>query len=144
MRSQLLNLDFYKKWCQDIFGTWPYVSRVNNEYGGLNITEPKLIMTNGDEGNHLLMCRSMEMGKLSISLQILNLYQSDPLWQLRSLRWFKSTKLKRCSWSCRCSNIWDGQCQEMDQGALGFPAGLIYRNAYLVNALKSYINWIHL
>lgn len=34
--------------------------------------------------------RSMEMGELSVSLQILNLYESDPLWQLRSLCWFKN------------------------------------------------------
>lgn len=32
MRSKLLTIDFYRKWCEDIFGqnTWPFVSRTNN------------------------------------------------------------------------------------------------------------------
>jgi len=52
MRSKMLTIDFYRAWCEDIFGTgtWPYISRVNNEFGGLNIVADNLIMTNGDEG----------------------------------------------------------------------------------------------
>lgn len=31
MRSLMLSIDFYRKWCDDIFGqdTWPFVDRVN-------------------------------------------------------------------------------------------------------------------
>ena len=31
MRSKMLTIDFYRAWCEDIFGygTWPYISRVN-------------------------------------------------------------------------------------------------------------------
>jgi hypothetical protein len=52
MRSLKLTLDFYKEWCSDIFGegTWPYVSRVNNEFGGLSIKASNLYLSNGDEG----------------------------------------------------------------------------------------------
>lgn len=55
MRSKMLTIDFYRAWCEDIFGygTWPYISRVNNEFGGLNIVADNLIMTNGDEGNFI-------------------------------------------------------------------------------------------
>ena len=49
MRSRLLNLDFYKAWCQEIFGTWPFVTRVNTEFGALNLNVNNLIMTNGGE-----------------------------------------------------------------------------------------------
>jgi len=47
----MLTIDFYRAWCEDIFGygTWPYISRVNTEFGGLNIVADNLIMTNGDE-----------------------------------------------------------------------------------------------
>lgn len=50
MRSRMLTIDFYRKWCEDIFGqgVWPYVSRVNNEFGGLDLNTDNLIMTNGD------------------------------------------------------------------------------------------------
>lgn len=50
MRSKLLSLSFYQKWCEDIFGSgsWPYVDRVNIEFGGLDIMSDNLIMTNGD------------------------------------------------------------------------------------------------
>ncbi len=46
----MLTIDFYRAWCEDIFGygTWPYVNRVNNEFGGLNIVADNIIMTNGD------------------------------------------------------------------------------------------------
>ena len=49
MRSRMLTIDFYRKWCEDAFGlgTWPYVKRVNNQFGGLNIVANNLIMTNG-------------------------------------------------------------------------------------------------
>lgn len=52
MRSKMLTIDFYRVWCQDIFGNdiWPYVDRVNNEFGGLQIAADNLFMTNGDEG----------------------------------------------------------------------------------------------
>lgn len=57
MRSKLLTLDFYRKWCEDIFGkgSWPFVDRVNNEFGGLDLNVNNLIMTNGDEGNSYIM-----------------------------------------------------------------------------------------
>ncbi len=49
MRSRMLSIDFYRKWCEDIFGlgTWAYVNRVNNQFGGLKIVADNLIMTNG-------------------------------------------------------------------------------------------------
>lgn len=55
MRSKMLTIDFYRAWCEDIFGSgaWPYVKRVNNEFGGLNIVADNLIMTNGDEGRYI-------------------------------------------------------------------------------------------
>lgn len=39
MRSKLLTIDFYRKWCEDIYGnnTWPDVDRTNNEFGGLKL-----------------------------------------------------------------------------------------------------------
>ncbi len=50
MRSKMLTIDFYRTWCENIFGAgvWPYVERVNYEFGGLNIVANNLIMTNGD------------------------------------------------------------------------------------------------
>ena len=52
MRSKLLTMDFYRKWCEDIYGkgVWASVNRTNNEYGGLHIDASNLIMTNGFEG----------------------------------------------------------------------------------------------
>lgn len=49
MRSKLLTIDFYRKWCEDIYGvgTWPNVARTNNEFGGLHLQATNLIMTNG-------------------------------------------------------------------------------------------------
>lgn len=37
MRSRMLALNFYQKWCEDIFGQgiWPFVERKNIEFGGL-------------------------------------------------------------------------------------------------------------
>ena len=57
MRSRMLSIDFYRKWCEDIFGlgTWAYVNRVNNQFGGLDIKATNLIMTNGDEGKTMLI-----------------------------------------------------------------------------------------
>lgn len=54
MRSKLLTIDFYRKWCEDIYGpsVWPFVSRTNNEFGGLALLATNLYMTNGDEGTH--------------------------------------------------------------------------------------------
>lgn len=71
MRSKMLTIDFYRAWCEDIFGqgTWPYVARVNNEFGGLGIVADNLIMTNGDEGNFVFNERSLEMGKPSEVVQ---------------------------------------------------------------------------
>jgi hypothetical protein len=65
MRSRMLTIDFYRKWCSDIFGvgTWPLVDRVNRQFGGLSIKASNLIMTNGDEGKHANKRRSMEMGE---------------------------------------------------------------------------------
>lgn len=52
MRSKMLTLDFYRKWCEDIYGigVWPSVLRTNSEFGGLKIDASNLIMTNGYEG----------------------------------------------------------------------------------------------
>ncbi len=57
MRSKMLTIDFYRKWCEDIYGTstWPSVLRTNIEYGGLHMRATNLIMTNGDEGIFPLM-----------------------------------------------------------------------------------------
>lgn len=57
MRSRMITIDFYRKWCDDIFGQnmWPFVNRVNNEFGGLNLNTNNLIMTNGDEGTFCLI-----------------------------------------------------------------------------------------
>jgi hypothetical protein len=57
MRSLQLDLDFYKFWCADIFGlgVWPFVKRVNNEFGGLNIDAFNLYLSNGDEGIPFLL-----------------------------------------------------------------------------------------
>ena len=54
MRSKLLTIDFYRKYCEDLFqpDLWPYVDRVNNQFGGLNIKADHLIMTNGAEGRY--------------------------------------------------------------------------------------------
>lgn len=55
MRSKMLTIDFYRTWCEDIYGkgTWPSVNRTNNEYGGIHLRANNLIMTNGDEGTFL-------------------------------------------------------------------------------------------
>jgi len=39
MRSKLITIDFYRKWCEDLFGvgTWPSVGRTNEEYGGIKL-----------------------------------------------------------------------------------------------------------
>jgi hypothetical protein len=52
MRSKLLTIDFYRKWCEDLFGqgTWPSVSRTNLEYGSTHLETTNLIMSNGIEG----------------------------------------------------------------------------------------------
>ena len=51
----MLTLDFYRKWCEDIFGdgVWPFVKRVNNEFGGTNLQAYNIVMSNGVEGNSL-------------------------------------------------------------------------------------------
>jgi len=51
MRSQKVNLAFYKKFCQDVFGIplWPDTDAINNELGGLDLQATRLIMTNGGE-----------------------------------------------------------------------------------------------
>ena len=53
MRSKMLTLNFYREWCEDIYGAdlWPSVKRTNLEYGGLHLRATNLIMTNGGEGN---------------------------------------------------------------------------------------------
>lgn len=51
MRSFKLNLDFYKKLCDDSFGNkqWPKVERKNIEYGALSLKATNLLMVNGVE-----------------------------------------------------------------------------------------------
>lgn len=50
MRSLQLDLDFYKSWCADIFGpgVWPFVKRVNNQFGGVSLEAFNLYLSNGD------------------------------------------------------------------------------------------------
>lgn len=57
MRSKLLTIEFYRKWCEDSFGVGvlPYVDRVNNEFGGYNESAFNLFMVNGVEGTKGLM-----------------------------------------------------------------------------------------
>lgn len=52
MRSKLLTIEFYRKWCEDSFGkgVLPYVDRTNNEFGGFNESVANLFMVNGVEG----------------------------------------------------------------------------------------------
>lgn len=49
MRSSRINLNFYKKFCNDIFGNnqWPKVERKNIEYGALALKATNLLMVNG-------------------------------------------------------------------------------------------------
>ena len=51
LRSSKLDINFYKRFCADIFGegTWPKVDRKNTETGGWNLKAFNLIMTNGDD-----------------------------------------------------------------------------------------------
>lgn len=51
MRSQRLNLDFYRRFCADSYGegTWPKVDRKNIETGGWDLEATNLFMVNGDE-----------------------------------------------------------------------------------------------
>jgi len=51
MRSKLLTIEFYRKWCEDSFGKGilPYVDRTNNEFGGFNESAFNLFMVNGVE-----------------------------------------------------------------------------------------------
>lgn len=67
MRSFKLNLDFYKKLCDDSFGNkqWPKVERKNIEYGALSLKATNLLMVNGVEGIIYIIFRSLEMGKSS-------------------------------------------------------------------------------
>jgi hypothetical protein len=53
LRSKLVNLEFYRKFCEESFGYpfWPDTDRKNTEYGGLNIQAFNLLMNNGVEGN---------------------------------------------------------------------------------------------
>jgi hypothetical protein len=57
MRSKLLTLDFYRSWCSNIYGkgVWPFVKRVNYEFGGLDIAGNNIYMTNGNEGILLII-----------------------------------------------------------------------------------------
>lgn len=49
MRSKLLTLDFYRKWCSDVFGNdlWPSINRTNSEFGSLKFHTTNLFMANG-------------------------------------------------------------------------------------------------
>jgi len=51
MRSKRITLDFYKQFCQNVFGIpiWPKPNLVNMELGGLNLQATKLVMANGAE-----------------------------------------------------------------------------------------------
>lgn len=49
LRSSRLKIDYYKKLCNDVFGSnmWPKVERKNIEYGGTNLKAFNLLMANG-------------------------------------------------------------------------------------------------
>lgn len=51
MRSQDVNLQFYRKWCEDGFGRklWPDVNRTNLNLGGWDLQTTNIIFTNGGE-----------------------------------------------------------------------------------------------
>ena len=51
MRSERLNISFYKNWCEDIFEKkiWPIKGLANLKRGGKNIEATNLIITNGGE-----------------------------------------------------------------------------------------------
>ena len=57
LRSFKLNLDFYRRYCNDSFGNnqWPKVARKNIEYGGLDQKSFNLLMSNGVEGTFALI-----------------------------------------------------------------------------------------
>lgn len=52
LRSKQIDINFYKKFCQNSFGInlWPDTDRKNTEYGGVDLKAFNLLMSNGDEG----------------------------------------------------------------------------------------------
>jgi hypothetical protein len=53
MRSFKLDLQYFRSFCQKVFGTdaLPKVMRTNSEYGGLNERVGNIIYSNGIEGS---------------------------------------------------------------------------------------------
>lgn len=51
MRSNDVNLPFYRKWCEDAFGKklWPDVNITNLNLGGFDLQTTNIIFTNGGE-----------------------------------------------------------------------------------------------
>lgn len=54
LRSENIDLQFYKKWCNDAYkmdayDVWPNVETTETYWGGLNLNVDHLIMTNGGE-----------------------------------------------------------------------------------------------
>lgn len=49
MRSKLLDINFFRKWCEDSYGKGilPFIDRTNNEFGGANQTSTNVFFTNG-------------------------------------------------------------------------------------------------
>jgi hypothetical protein len=50
MRSDILGIDFYKRFCANSYGigTWPKVDRKNTETGGWNLKASNILFSNGD------------------------------------------------------------------------------------------------
>jgi hypothetical protein len=113
----MLTIDFYRKWCDDIFGKdmWPFVDRVNNQFGGLNLNTNNLIMTNGDEG-------------------IFN-YYLDP-WQWASLQ--KSKKPEIYAKIITCDNC--AHCSDLHPPNKNDAHDLTVTRTYELDSIKKWIS----
>jgi len=51
IRSSRVNLDFFKTFCKNAFGTdlWPDVDRFNHDFGGADLKTTNIILSNGSE-----------------------------------------------------------------------------------------------
>mmetsp|Transcript_14738 Transcript_14738/g.12554 ORF Transcript_14738/g.12554 Transcript_14738/m.12554 type:complete len:120 (+) Transcript_14738:46-405(+) len=51
MRAASINITFYQDFCQRVFGeaVWPNVTRINEEFGGLDIQSNNTVLINGCE-----------------------------------------------------------------------------------------------